>query len=128
MSINQATVSGNLTRDVEVRTTAGGMSVLKGSVAVNERRKNSMGEWEDYPSYVDFIMFGARAEKVAQYLSKGTKVCLQGKLRQDRWESNGEKRSKLEVIAEEIEFYKKTQAQKPQYVESFYYDEDIPFD
>lgn len=126
MSINQVTISGNLTKDAELRETAGGMSVLKGSVAVNERRKDPRtGEWEDYPNYVDFTIFGKRAEVLAQYLKKGTKVAIQGKLRQDRWESNGEKRSKLEVIADEIEFGKpKQQAQQ---VEAYYLDADVPF-
>lgn len=128
MSINMVTISGNLTKDSTLRTTAGGFSILSGCVAVNERRKNAAGEWEDHPNFIDFSIFGKRAEALEQHLKKGTKVCIQGKLRQSAWERDGQKRSKIEVIAEEIEFSKKTQAQKPQYVESFYYDEDIPFD
>ena len=71
MSINRVSISGNLTRDAELRSTAGGTSVLQFSVAVNERRKNSQtGEWEDYPNYIDCTLFGKRAEALQQRLSK----------------------------------------------------------
>ncbi len=106
MSINRVVISGNLTRDPELRATAGGMSVLKLGVAVNDRRKNQQtGEWEDVPNFVDCTMFGTRADALAQYLSKGQKVAIEGKLRYSTWESQqGEKRSKLEVVVDEIEF------------------------
>ena len=105
MSINRVLISGNLTRDPELRATAGGTSVLGFGVAVNDRRRNSQtGEWEDYPNFVDCTMFGARAEGIAKYLTKGTKVCIEGKLRWSQWERDGQKRSKLEVIVDEIEF------------------------
>lgn len=106
MSINRVTITGNLTRDPELRSTAGGMSVLKMGVAVNDRRKNQQsGEWEDYANFIDVTMFGARAEAVSRYLSKGTKVAIEGKLRWSQWESpQGDKRSKVEVVADEIEF------------------------
>ena len=99
MSINRVIISGNLTRDPELRQTQSGMAVLSFGVAVNDRRKNpSTGEWEDYPNFVDCTMFGARANSLAQYLSKGTKVSIEGKLRWSQWERDGQKRSKLEVI------------------------------
>ena len=105
MSINRVLISGNLTRDPELRATAGGTSVLGFGVAVNDRRRNSQtGEWEDYPNFVDCTMFGARAEGIAKYLTKGTKVCIEGKLRWSQWERDGQKRSKLEIIVDEIEF------------------------
>lgn len=106
MSINRVVISGNLTRDGELRSTAGGMSILKMGVAVNDRRKNQQtGEWEDVPNFVDVTMFGARADALAQYLVKGTKVTIEGKLRWSSWETpQGEKRSKLEVVVDEIEF------------------------
>ena len=105
MSINRVTISGNLTRDAELRQTASGMAVLGFSVAVNDRRKNAQTEqWEDYPNFIDCSMFGTRAEKIAQYLSKGTKVAIEGKLRWSQWERDGQKRSKLEVIVDELEF------------------------
>lgn len=110
MSINRVTISGNLTRDAELRQTASGMAVLGFSVAVNDRRKNQQTEqWEDYPNYIDCSMFGTRAEKIAPYLSKGTKVAIAGKLRWSQWERDGQKRSKVEVIVDEIEFMSRQQ-------------------
>ena len=105
MSINRVIVSGNLTRDPELRSTAGGMAVLGFGVAVNDRRKNQQtGEWEDYPNFIDCTMFGARAEALSRYLNKGTKVSIEGKLRWSQWEREGQKRSKIEVIVDELEF------------------------
>ena len=105
MSINRVNISGNLTRDPELRATAGGTQVLSFGVAVNDRRKNQQtGQWEDYPNFVDCTMFGTRAEAVSRYLSKGTKVAIEGKLRYSSWERDGQRRSKLEVIVDEIEF------------------------
>jgi len=106
MSINRVVLTGNLTRDPELRATASGMSVLKLGVAVNDRRKNQQtGEWEDVPNFVDVTIFGQRAEALTRFLSKGSKVAIEGKLRWSSWETpQGEKRSKIEVVADEIEF------------------------
>lgn len=105
MSINRVVISGNLTRDPELRSTASGMPVLGFGVAVNDRRRNQQtGEWEDYPNFIDCTMFGARAESVSRFLSKGSKVAIEGKLRWSQWERDGQKRSKIEVIVDEIEF------------------------
>ena len=105
MSINRVCISGNLTRDPVLRSTSGGMSVLSMGVAVNDRRKNQQtGQWEDYPNFVDCTLFGTRGEKLAQYLAKGSKVAIEGKLRYSSWERDGQRRSKLEVIVDEIEF------------------------
>ncbi|WP_270242640.1 single-stranded DNA-binding protein [Collinsella tanakaei] len=110
MSINRVTISGNLTRDPELRATAGGTQVLSFGVAVNDRRRNPQsGEWEDYPNFVDCTMFGTRAEAVSRYLSKGSKVAIEGKLRYSSWERDGQRRSKLEVIVDEIEFLSRGQ-------------------
>ena len=105
MSINRVIISGNLTRDPELRSTAGGMPGVGVGVAVNDRRKNQQtGEWEDYPNFIDCTMFGARAEALSRYLNKGTKVSIEGKLRWSQWEREGQKRSKIEVIVDELEF------------------------
>ena len=105
MSINRVVISGNLTRDPELRATQSGMQVLGLGVAVNDRRKNpSTGEWEDYPNFVDCVMFGSRAGSIAQYLSKGSKVAIEGKLRWSQWERDGKRHSKLEVAVDDIEF------------------------
>lgn len=105
MSINRVVISGNLTRDPEVRTTASGMPIMSMGVAVNDRRKNNQtGEWEDYANFIDCTMFGSRAQNIQQYLSKGTKVLIEGKLRWSQWERDGQKRSKIEVIVDDIDF------------------------
>ena len=147
MSINRVNISGNLTRDSELRATAGGVQVLRFGVAVNDRRRNpETGEWEDYPNFVECVMFGARAEAVGRYLLKGTKVAIEGKLRYSSWEKDGQRRSKLEVIVDEVEFMSRAQqadaggyapAPAPQQAPApapapvppvvDVYDEDIPF-
>ncbi|WP_165063090.1 MULTISPECIES: single-stranded DNA-binding protein [unclassified Adlercreutzia] len=105
MSINRVVISGNLTRDPEVRTTQSGMPVMSMGVAVNDRRKNNQtGEWEDYANFIDCTMFGTRAQSVSRFLSKGTKVAIEGKLRWSQWERDGQKRSKIEVIVDDLEF------------------------
>ena len=110
MSINRVNISGNLTRDPELRVTSGGTQVLSFGVAVNDRRRNPQtGEWEDYPNFVDCTMFGTRAEAEKRYLSKGSKVAIEGKLRYSSWERDGQRRSKLEVIVDEIEFMSRGQ-------------------
>ena len=110
MSINRVSITGNLTRDPELRVTAGGTQVLSFGVAVNDRRRNPQtGEWEDYPNFVDCTMFGTRAEAVSRFLAKGNKVAIEGKLRYSSWEKDGQRRSKLEVIVDEIEFMSQRQ-------------------
>lgn len=105
MSINRVVLSGNLTRDPELRTTASGMPVLSFGIAVNDRRKNSQtGEWEDYANFIDCTMFGTRAENLSRYLSKGQRIMLEGKLRYSTWERDGQKRSKIEVIIDDLDF------------------------
>ena len=129
MSINRVSISGNLTRDAEMRSTAGGTSVLQFSVAVNERRKNSQtGEWEDYPNFIDCTLFGKRADALKQRLSKGAKVAVDGKLRWSQWERDGQKRSRIDVIVEEIELMvPKRDEGRAEAVDAFFYDEAIPF-
>lgn len=105
MSINRVVVSGNLTRDPELRATPGGTQVLGFGVAVNDRRRNQQtGEWEDYPNFIDCTMFGNRAEALSRILRKGMKVAIEGKLRYSSWEdkNGGGKRSKVEIIPDEV--------------------------
>ncbi len=143
MSINRVNITGNLTRDPELRTTASGMAIMNLGVAVNDRRKNPQsGEWEDSPNFIDCTMFGTRAEAVSRFLSKGSKVAIEGKLRWHQWEtSDGQKRSKVDVIIDEIEFMtgrgdgagapsaapRATASAPAAPVDAVYDDEDIPF-
>lgn len=148
MSINRVNITGNLTRDPELRATAGGTQMLAFGVAVNDRRRNQQtGEWEDFPNFVDCIVFGSRAEAVSRFLSKGSKVAIEGKLRFSSWETKeGQRRSKLEVVVDEVEFMSRPQGQQvtspaaeaakvadtpaygtPRAPEPEFYDADIPF-
>ena len=139
MSINRVIMSGNLTRDMEVRTTPSGTSVGTFGMAVNDRRKGPGGEWEDKPNYVDCTLYGGRANSLQQYLLKGTKVAVEGKLDWREWKAqDGSKRSKLSVVVDEIELMGKREQsndyarpQQPRYTQQqyddAYSDEDIPF-
>ncbi len=112
MAINRVNITGNLTRDPELRATQSGMQILSFGVAVNDRRKNQQtGQWEDYPNFVDCTMFGNRAEALSRILRKGMKVAIEGKLRYSSWEKDGQKRSKLEVIPDEVELMSQGQQQ-----------------
>lgn len=133
MSINRVNITGNLTRDPELRSTAGGMAVLGFGVAVNDRRKNQQtGQWEDYPNFVDCTMFGNRAEALSRILRKGMKVAIEGKLRYSSWEdkNGGGRRSKLEVIPDEVELLSQNpnaqQGQPQQYAPQGYQPQQAP--
>lgn len=105
MSVNSVSITGNLTRDPELRATQGGAQVLSVGVAVNDRVRNRQTEeWEDRPSFVDVVVFGKRAEALSRILAKGAKVAVHGRLRQDRWQDDqGNNRSRLEVVADEVD-------------------------
>lgn len=127
MSINRVNISGNLTRDPELRATQSGMQVLGFGVAVSDRRKNpSTGQWEDYPNFVDCTMFGNRAESMSRILRKGMKVAIEGKLRYSSWEKDGQRRSKIEVIVDEIELMSQNQQQAPQGYQQQYAPQPAP--
>jgi len=104
-SYNRVILIGNLTRDVELRhTTNTKMAVCQNALAVNDRRKNAAGEWVDETTFVDVTFFGRMAELVSQYLSKGSPIFIEGRLKLDMWEKDGQKRSKLYVIADRMQF------------------------
>jgi len=99
----QVTIVGNVTRDAELRYTKSGLSIGSFSVAVNERQKGADGQWEDgEPSYYDVTCFRLLGESVAETIAKGDRVVVTGKLRQSRWEQDGQNRSKIEVIADDV--------------------------
>ena len=109
-NINRDIISGRLTRDPDVRTTAGGTTVMGLGVAVNDRRRNQQtGQWEDYTNFIDCTMFGSRAEALSRILTKGMLVCIEGRLRWSQWERDGQKRSKIEVIVDEVEMPSRSQ-------------------
>lgn len=109
MSMNSVNISGHIGREPEIRATQGGTQVLSFSVAVNERVKNQhTGQYEDRPNWVDVTVFGNYAESMARILEKGMKVAVSGRLRQSTWEKDGQKRSKLEVIASNIDLMSKS--------------------
>lgn len=131
MSINRVNISGNLTRDPELRATAGGTQVLSFGVAVNDRRRNAQtGEWEDYPNFVDCTMFGNRAEALSRILHKGMKVAIEGKLRYSSWEdkNGGGRRSKVEIIPDEVVLMSQNPngQQAPQYAPQGYQQQYAP--
>lgn len=145
MPINRVVLAGNTTSDFNIRRTQSGMAIASFGIAVNDRKKNNQtGEWENVPNFFDVVAFGDRWERIADYVPKGRKVTIEGKLRQSRWESDGQKRSKVEVVADEIEFDAsggnrsgqrgyddRTQGirtQQAEYVEATYMDDEIPFD
>lgn len=127
--INSVNLAGNITRDPEMRSTMNGTSVMAFSIAVNERRKNGAGQWEDYANanYFDCTMFGTRAEKLASFLKRGTKVCITGRLKQERWEKDGKKHSKVSVIVDELEFMSPRDSEPVQAEVLDTYAEDVPF-
>ena len=110
--MNRCYVSGNLTRDVELRATQGGTEVLTFGIAVNDRKRDpNSGEWVEVPNFIDCAVFGKRAESLSRILHKGSKVAIEGKLRYSSWEAkDGSKRSKLEVVVDEIEFMSQREA------------------
>ena len=102
--LSKVVLFGRLTRDPELRYTTGGTAVVTLGVAVN-RRVNRNDNWEDEVSFFDVVVFGRRAETVAEYLKKGREVLVEGDLVQRRWEtSEGQKRSKIEVNARDVQF------------------------
>jgi len=105
-NINVVAITGNLTKDPELRSTPSGTSVCKLRVAVNSRRKDgASGEWIDKPNYFDVTVWGAQGENCANYLSKGRPVAVEGRLDWREWESQeGQKRQAVEIIANSVQF------------------------
>jgi single-strand DNA-binding protein len=103
-SLNQVTLMGNLTRDPELRQTPTGQNVTSFSLALNRSYKDQSGEWQEATDYVDIVCWGPLAERVSQYLSKGRRCLVQGRLQSRNWEQDGQKRSKVEVLANDVTF------------------------
>lgn len=134
--INSVFVSGNLTRDAELRRTASGNAVVNFGIAVNERKKNvQTGDYEDVPNFFDVVMWGKYAEAISGALVKGLHVTIAGKLQQNTWEREGQRRSKVEIVAAEVKGIPRRAkqqggddyAQQQADYASAVYDDDIPF-
>jgi len=103
-SFNKVILMGNLTRDPELRVTAGGLSICKIGLAVNRVYTTKDGERREEVTYVDIDAFGKQAEVISKYMRKGRPLFVEGRLKFDQWESEGQKRSKLGVILDKFEF------------------------
>ena len=105
-NINVVVLTGNLTRDPELRSLPSGAAVCDMRIAVNTRRKNgATGEWEDKPNYFDVKVWGAQGENCQRFLSKGRPVAVQGRLEWREWETqDGQKRQAVDIIAESVQF------------------------
>jgi len=104
-NVNVVVITGNLTRDPELRHTNGGTAVCELRVAVNSRRKDQSGNWVDKPNYFDVTVWGAQGENCANYLSKGRPVAIEGRLDWREWEAkDGGKRQAVQIIANTVQF------------------------
>ena len=101
-SYNRVVLMGNLTRDVELRYTPSGTAVTDISLAVNERVKRN-DQWSDEVHFFDVTLWGRTAEIAGEYLSKGSPVLIEGRLKHDRWEQDGQKRSKIKIVGEKMQ-------------------------
>ena len=104
-NINRVVLTGNLTRDPELRTTPSGTSVCSLRLACNTRRKDASGEWVDKPNYFDVTIWGRQGENAAQYLAKGRPVAVDGRLEWREWDDQqGNKRQSIDIIADSVQF------------------------
>ena len=128
--VNTVTLAGRLTRDAEMKHTQGGTALAQFSVACNERKKSG-DEWTEEASFFDCVLWGRLAEAIVQYMTKGTQVVLSGRLQQDRWEQDGQKRSKVKVNVKEIQLLggrseSKAQPRQPAN-QGNSFEDDVPF-
>jgi len=116
-SYNRVILVGNLTRDPQMRYTPNGTPVVEVGLAVNDRRKSASGEWVEETTFVDVTIWGRTAEVAGEYLTKGSPILIEGRLKLDTWETNdGQKRSKLRVVCERMQMLGRagaTQSQRP---------------
>lgn len=103
-SFNLVITMGNLTRDPELRQTPSGQSVCNFSLALNRSYRDANGEWQEATDYVDVVAWGPLGERVSQYLTKGRRCLVQGRLQSRSWEQDGQKRNKVEVLASDVTF------------------------
>ena len=107
--VNHVILIGRLTRDAELKYTSGGQPVCKFGLAINRRKKQG-DQWVDEANFFDVVLWGRLAELLKEYLQKGKQVAIEGSLRQERWEQDGQSRSRVEVVAESIQLLGSSQA------------------
>lgn len=111
-NINTVVIAGRTTKDPEIKVTPSGTAVLSLSLAVNDTKKNAQDEWEETVDFFDCKVFGKRAESLAQYITKGSKLTINGRLHQNRWQAqDGTNRSSVSIIVQDIELPPRTQPQ-----------------
>jgi single-strand DNA-binding protein len=103
-SVNQVTLLGNLTRDPETRQTPAGQSVTNFSLALNRSYKDAQEQWQEATDFIDVVAWGPLGERVATYLGRGSRALVSGRLQSRAWETDGQKRSKVEVLASDVVF------------------------
>jgi single-strand DNA-binding protein len=104
-NINRVVLTGNLTRDPELKSTTSGLSVCKLRIACNTTRKDQAGNWVEKPNYFDVTVFGRQGDNVAQYLSKGRGIAVDGRLEWSEWtDQQGNKRQSVDIIADSVQF------------------------
>jgi single-strand DNA-binding protein len=124
-NFNRIILAGNLVHSPDLKFTQGGMAICKVNLAVNSRVKKG-DKWEDEVSYFDLVAFGKTGEAIAEHVGKGQSILIEGRLKQERWEKEGQKKSAVRVYIDTVQFLspkKETTAGTPQGVA----DEDIPF-
>jgi single-strand DNA-binding protein len=102
-SYNRVILVGNITRDIELKYLQSGTAVTEIGLAVNDRRKSQTGEWIEETTFVDVTLWGRTAEVASEYLAKGSSILVEGRLKLDTWETEGQKRSKLRVVGERMQ-------------------------
>jgi single-strand DNA-binding protein len=126
VNINRVVLTGNLTRDPELRSTPSGTSVCSLRIASNTRRKDGSGSWVDKPNFFDIVVWGAQGENAAQYLEKGRPVAVDGRLEWREWEDkSGDKRQSVEVVADSVQFLGSNESRQTSPAPAG--EEDIPF-
>lgn len=125
-NLNKVMLTGNLTQEPDYKVTTNGTAILTLRVAVNDRRKVG-DEWTDVPGFYDCVIIGRRAESLRQFLSKGRKVAIEGKLRYSSWEKDGRLRSKVEIAIDDLELLDSGRKRTDQGEAPALYDQEIPF-
>ena len=125
-SLNKVMLIGNLTRDPELKYTQGGSPYAKFGLAINRKFKQG-DEWKEDVCFVDITVWGTLAENCCKYLSKGSPAFIEGRLNFGSWEKDGEKKSKLDVVANNIQFLGSKESQSTEKTAHSLPDDDIPF-